>query len=77
MENWLMWGLGIFSNVILGALAFFLKRSLSQMDRLEARVNDLLHDLPAGYVDKAAWRAMETKLDRVTELLLRGGGHAA
>ena len=77
MENWLMWGLGIFSNVILGALAFFLKRSLSQMDRLEMRVNDLIRDLPSGYVEKAAWRAMESKLDRMTELLLRGGGHAA
>lgn len=73
MENWLMWALGIVSNAVLGALAFFLKRSLQQMDRLEQRVNELLRDLPAAYVEKSAWRAMEAKLDRVTELLLRPG----
>lgn len=72
-----MWGLGIFSNVILGALAYFLKRSLSQMDRLEGRFNDLMRELPRGYVDKTAWQEVQRKLDHLTELLLRGGPHAA
>lgn len=32
MEAWVMWGLGILSNVITGALAFFIKRNISQSD---------------------------------------------
>lgn len=32
MEAWVMWGLGILSSIITGALAFFIKRNISQGD---------------------------------------------
>lgn len=32
MEAWVMWGLGILSNIITGALAYFIKRSIGQSD---------------------------------------------
>lgn len=129
MDGWLQWGLGIVITLILGAIAYYIKRLIAKNDerqkdnedalqkrmdcmesnlsdqigriqqtledridkgdqamkaeiekgdmrteKLENRLNDLIKELPRGYVDKESWmvqnQRIDRKLDRITEILM-------
>ncbi|MEG0766646.1 MAG: hypothetical protein RR482_02925 [Clostridia bacterium] len=46
MDAWIMWGLGILSSIITGALAFFIKRNVTANDeRQKASAGELRHKI--------------------------------
>lgn len=75
MDAWIMWGLGILSSIITGALAFFIKRNISVNDErqktsageLRRQIGSLETSITLK-IDQMG-RAMETRISKTDERL--------